>query len=239
MIANAKKIMTIKEIIKRISRKNKKINVPVNDELRPMALFVNKYLNGEIIGVEIGSELGRNAEQMLRGMNLKKLYLIDPYEIYENYNEEGKWLVEHYGEFFSIEKEMKERLAKYKDKYLHIKKKSSDATEDVPNNLDFVYIDGNHSYEYVLQDIELYYKKIKNGGIIGGHDFNTPYTPEVTNAVIDFVKKNNLQLFSYGKDWWIIKGEKRRNNNDTVEKYGWPLTHLFESQDEEWWCGGN
>jgi hypothetical protein len=39
------------------------------------------------------------------------------------------------------------------------------------NSLDFVYIDANHAYDYVVQDIELWYPKVKKGGFICGHDY--------------------------------------------------------------------
>ena len=38
-------------------------------------------------------------------------------------------------------------------------------------SLDFVYIDANHAYDWVVQDIELWYPKVKKGGILWGHDY--------------------------------------------------------------------
>ena len=38
-------------------------------------------------------------------------------------------------------------------------------------SLDFVYIDANHSYDYVKEDIELWYPKVKSGGYLLGHDY--------------------------------------------------------------------
>jgi len=40
------------------------------------------------------------------------------------------------------------------------------------SSLDFVYIDGNHSYSSVRQDILKWLPKIKKDGVIGGHDFH-------------------------------------------------------------------
>ena len=40
------------------------------------------------------------------------------------------------------------------------------------DSLDFVFIDADHSYESVLDDIILWYPKVKSGGIIAGHDYN-------------------------------------------------------------------
>ncbi len=38
------------------------------------------------------------------------------------------------------------------------------------SEIDFLFIDGNHSYESVLCDFLLYYPLVKTGGIIGFHD---------------------------------------------------------------------
>ena len=80
---------------------------------------------------------------------------------------------------------------------------SEDAVDDIPM-VDFIYIDGNHSYDFVKRDIELYYPKVKDGGVIGGHDI---YFHEVQKAVFEFVIKNNLlnNLHAKYPDWWIIK----------------------------------
>lgn len=44
--------------------------------------------------------------------------------------------------------------------------------------LDFVFIDADHSYEGVKRDIEIWLPKIKKGGLLGGHDYNNPRIPE-------------------------------------------------------------
>ena len=36
---------------------------------------------------------------------------------------------------------------------------------------DFVYLDGNHHYEFVLQDLQDFAAKLKPGGLLFGHDF--------------------------------------------------------------------
>jgi hypothetical protein len=39
------------------------------------------------------------------------------------------------------------------------------------NSLDYVYIDGNHDYDHVKQDLELWWPKLKPGGLMAGHDY--------------------------------------------------------------------
>lgn len=38
-------------------------------------------------------------------------------------------------------------------------------------SLDFVYIDANHAYDAVLEDLRLWAPKVKVGGVISGHDY--------------------------------------------------------------------
>lgn len=47
--------------------------------------------------------------------------------------------------------------------------------------IDFLYIDADHRYEYVLQDIQAWSKHVRPGGTIAGHDFN--YFSGVNKAV--------------------------------------------------------
>ena len=39
-------------------------------------------------------------------------------------------------------------------------------------SLDFVYVDGEHSYEAVSKDISDWWPKISPGGVLAGHDYN-------------------------------------------------------------------
>ena len=43
---------------------------------------------------------------------------------------------------------------------------------DIKGEFDAVFIDGNHSYEYVKKDLENYWPKVKPGGIVALHDVN-------------------------------------------------------------------
>lgn len=55
------------------------------------------------------------------------------------------------------------------------------AIED--ESLDFIYIDGDHTYRGVKEDIKNYLPKLKKGGLIAGHDYEETNFPEVTKAV--------------------------------------------------------
>ena len=182
--------------------------------LRPMFLKIKKDFNTKLIGVEIGVLKGDNAKEILKRLDIERLYLVDPYIYYDGYYEPS-WFEAYKKDLKDLENlkmKTKKKLRRDENKIEFIYKTSKEAVTLIPNNLDFVYIDGNHSYKHVMEDINLYYNKVKDRGIIGGHDFQGEEKDviDVKNAVIDFVCKNNLQLHTIGSDWWIIKGEKRR-----------------------------
>jgi len=158
---------------------------------RPMIRFIKDLNKKDLVGVEIGVFKGVHSKNILSSLKLKKLYLVDPF-LREKNKEDGARVVNN-------------RLRKFVNKYYIISKKSDDAVDEIPSNLDFVYIDGNHDYKYVKSDIENYYPKVKKGGVIGGHDFSIHHYG-VCKAVIEFAEKNDLKLHGGELDWWIKKG---------------------------------
>lgn len=163
---------------------------------------------GDLVGCEIGVYKGNHSESLLASSSIKKLYLIDPYDMYENYIEGHA----HYGvdqaPLSEAEKEAMSRLSSYNDRTVWINLFSDAACKVITEKLDFVYIDGNHAYEFVKADIENYYPLLKSGGILGGHDFYNGYCWEhdgVIKAVTEFAVKNGLGLKVELPDWWIVK----------------------------------
>ena len=97
-----------------------------------------------------------------------------------------------------------------------LRKKGVDAaTQFEDESIDFVYIDGDHSYDFVKNDIAAWYPKVKQGGILSGHDY-TPGNPQkghiygVIQAVTEFVEQYDLQLQTTDEEyatWWVTKQE--------------------------------
>jgi len=173
--------------------------------IRGMTGFLfDKYKDIELIGIEIGTSIGANAQVMCCVLPIKYLYCIDPYEVYEQKDVNKKADTRNQ---YRIAKKM---LKKYQDKVVFVKDYSFNAmSRFADNSLDFVYIDGNHDYECVKKDIELYYPKVKIGGVLGGHDFGSGYLG-VVFAVLKFVNNNDFKLFTgRDADWWIIKHKVR------------------------------
>jgi hypothetical protein len=77
-----------------------------------------------------------------------------------------------------------------------IEKASLDAAREIKDNsLDFVYIDGEHSYVYVMLDIIVWNRKVKPGGIVSGHDYHFVKTNKfkVEDAVNDYIRSQKIK----------------------------------------------
>jgi hypothetical protein len=165
---------------------------------RPMVLVAKKYFAGrqDLRGIEIGVEKADNALSILRELPIERLFLIDPYIPYEDALGHAD-----YSSDYAI---AHTKLAEY-PQVVWLRKTSESAIREFRNEeaVDFVYIDGNHSYESVKKDITLYYPLIKNNGLIGGHDY-TPYYESVMRAVNEFAEEAKLELHTVFPDWWLI-----------------------------------
>ena len=65
-----------------------------------------------------------------------------------------------------------DNISGYENRAIMIRANSEIASDIFTDeSLDFVYIDANHAYEYVVQDINLWYPKVKSGGYLCGHDY--------------------------------------------------------------------
>ena len=187
----------------------------VDSEFRPMFKYIEQNSNNKYLtGVEIGVWRGTNAVSILNHINIKKLFLVDPYIINKEY--EPSWLPECTQSDISNDfKIASNKLNSFKDKITFIISPSEEAVKDIPDNLDFVYIDGNHSYDFVKKDIELFYPKVCIGGVFGGHDYSPKFLG-VVRAVDDFVYKHSLFLNREKIDWWVVKKEKGKSKSKTI-----------------------
>jgi len=123
-----------------------------------------------MVGVEIGLWEGTNAKRLLDEFPNLTLIGIDPFEEYLDWC--GKVNNSNISEKEQVFQNKLEPYIK-SGRFRLIKKRSDEALEYLENSkYDFVYIDGDHSYKWVKHDIEKYWEKIKEGGILCGHDRN-------------------------------------------------------------------
>lgn len=175
-----------------------------NHELNPAIKYIKEQNKKDLIGVEIGVLCGWNALDMLKNLDIKRLYLIDPYKFYKGFEDYDSQ------EDITWCKNFAHNLLKeYGDKIVWIEDFSLISSLSFKDeSLDFVYIDGNHSYKYSREDILSYLPKVKNGGILSGDDYSL--TPNfikmghgVAKALHETIKYPNF--FFHKTDWWYIK----------------------------------
>lgn len=155
---------------------------------------------GYRIGAEIGVEYGRFSETLANGITGVTLYSIDAWSAYSAYREHVTQ-----AKLERIFAEAQKRLA---GKSQIIREYSDKASEQfADDSLDFVYIDANHQFLNVTQDIHYWSAKVRSGGIVAGHDFKRH---KGSYANVNHVK-DVVQAWAYAhniKVWFILEGDK-------------------------------
>jgi hypothetical protein len=150
------------------------------------ALVQELPLNAEV--VEIGSYAGESAEIFIRCGKLKQLWCVDPWQNDYDGNDKASYTCPMQVVEQCFDK-MRENLPILggRDCVTKLKMTSQQAsTIFEPASLDFVYIDGCHLFESVMEDLTLWLPKIRPNGLIGGHDFAEWY-PDIMKAVREVV----------------------------------------------------
>ena len=157
-------------------------------------------LKGELVGVEVGVCLAHTTEAFAKGIkNLKKLYAVDNYPTFVDWDG-SDWNKDRQD---LMKKAAQEKMLAHKDKveFLHVSSEEFVKTiED--ESLDFVFIDGDHSFEAALKDFQNYYPKVKKGGIFGGHDIQLD---SVRNALTYFLKEKSNEVIGVTNSAWYLK----------------------------------
>jgi hypothetical protein len=83
----------------------------------------------------------------------------------------------------TLEERFRENTKDYVDKLCVYVDYSQTRLRQMTDELDFVYIDGNHCFDFVMQDLIEWNKKVRKGGVISGHDYYRFKGAGVVNAV--------------------------------------------------------
>jgi predicted O-methyltransferase YrrM len=117
-------------------------------------------------GAEIGTARGSHAITMIVNNPKVKLYCIDAWSTYDGCNDFTDQ--DRLNEYHNA---ARQRLNEYKGIEI-INEFSMDAVKRFKDEtLDFVYIDANHEFPYVAEDLFYWSKKVRPGGIVAGHDY--------------------------------------------------------------------
>ncbi len=153
-------------------------HVPLSatNSVRGLYRLIKKYFKPEFTMVEIGSFHGVSTR--LFSKFVKTVYAVDCYDYVVP--ETGR-IPEHDALFVEAEKIFIEKTTGIKN-IIKVRKTSVEAAKDfAPKSVDAVYIDAEHDEVSVRKDIQTWKGKIKNGGILCGHDFNLPHIKKILN----------------------------------------------------------
>jgi predicted O-methyltransferase YrrM len=148
------------------------------------------------VGAEIGVFRGDFSAQLLKLARPERIHLIDPWQ---NKLSDGDAL--HDGVCRRFAGEIQRGTV-----VVHRAPSAEVATTLEP--LDWVYVDGNHSYENVSADLTGYFSLLKPGGIIAGDDYGVDgcsWGDGVRQAVDEFVRLHGLQAAIVGQQFIIEK----------------------------------
>ena len=131
--------------------------------------------------VEVGTWYGTNAAVLRSLFPKAHLYLIDPWVLTPEYQRGGKTMSD-------LEEDYEKAYRKVCSCFEHdpmvtlLKMTSVEGAKKVPDGIDLVFIDGDHSYEHVKEDIATWSKKVRPGCLLTGHDYFSNF-PGVIKAV--------------------------------------------------------
>lgn len=173
------------------------IEVPGGRNEEGLAGLLNTL--GFKVGAEVGVESGRYSKILCEANPGVKLYCIDAWEAYRGYRDHVSQ-----DKLDGLMADARARTAPY-DVEL-IKGYSMDVVKQFEDNsLDFVYIDANHDFQNVTNDIVEWNKKVRKGGIIAGHDYRRTKGGAV-NHTVDVVQ---AYTYAHGiKPWFVWRGDR-------------------------------
>jgi hypothetical protein len=160
---------------------------------------------------EVGVNEGEFSKQILSVVGPRRLHLIDPWKHVEQYAEA------HFGGLGSdgqalmdvrYERVKRELAAEIETGQVTIHRDfSSSASHEFEDSyFDWIYIDGNHLYEFVREDLEIYNPKVKAQGYLAGDDYGVEgwWANGVQKAVDEFVAiRPDLNLELIGTQFLI------------------------------------
>jgi len=95
---------------------------------------------------------------------------------------------------YSIES-VEKLLVRYKNNINIIRGNSNKVIREISlDKFDYVFLDGGHKYETVLNDLKNLTKVIENNGVILCDDYDLTYAPGVKKAIDEYVLLNNFNL---------------------------------------------
>ena len=218
-------VILLKKLIKRVTGRNgyvfllntklgTKLHNSLHSESTTSRDFLLQTLPKFSIGTEIGVNEGDFSERILEIVRPKRLHLIDPWK----FEKEELYRTTPYGsEKIKDQKMMDEKCKNVERRFKNEIKKGQviinrGYSEEIlsvfdDNYFDWVYVDGNHLYEFVKKDLDLCFKKLMTGGLITGDDYYEGgwCNGGVKKAVDELVNTGLVKLIQIKNNQFILQ----------------------------------
>jgi Methyltransferase domain len=163
------------------------------------------------VGAEIGVHLGIHAGELLLTAKPRKFHLIDPWIALADEGHADTWYAavtqeEMDGYFKSVSAMMADHVAAGIVE-IHRKPSADAMLAFADNSLDWIYVDGDHSYTAVVGDLARAYAKVRPGGMIAGDDYKLGgwWGDGIVRAVHEFLAAKPVKLHLLMDDQFVIE----------------------------------
>ena len=168
----------------------------------PTRLDMFKALPVGAIGVEVGVWRGWNAIEILNNTSVGKLFLCDAWkrQVWSKHEQQSD--EKHESDLAECRHNLRGHLAGGRAIIVRGTSAEVALTNRTIPPLDFAYIDACHEYDFVMEDLINWSKRLKPNGVLCGHDFTDPHPNAikwgfgVVKAVNDFCAKYGWELIA-------------------------------------------
>ena len=175
-------------------------NMGFNDQFVVLENLIRKY--GLRVGVELGVLYGYHAQHLVEACPNLFLYGADAFHKLRPGNGYDEVTQEWFDALCAKTRGHLESTGRWE----LLRATTTDAAHSFSRVVDFVFVDADHGYEGVRDDIEAWWDRVRPGGIVSGHDFDQPEWPGVKQAVEECLGKRDLvPTLDYGYVWWVRK----------------------------------
>lgn len=170
--------------------------------------ILDRLPQGEhLVGVEVGVLKANTAHRLLVERPLLKHYMIDPWCVPDkgsSYDLSGDTNAQKTQAQHDADYKKTVELTRFAGKRAVIMRMMSEeaVVKFEKESVDFVFIDGDHSYDGAKLDTKLWLPIVKKGGWIGGHDYDHPRLPGVKKAVDEIFSDKKIELDD-NRTWFV------------------------------------
>lgn len=176
--------------------------------------FLLKLLPQRAIGAEIGVHLGDFSQQLLDALSPTELHLVDPWMHEAGDAYRNAWFG---GQAAGGQAEMDARHAQVCARFarqigtgqvaVHRGASVEVLSRFEDGHFDWIYIDGNHLYDFVKADLALALRKTRAGGLVTGDDYGGSgwWRDGVTKAVDEFAADPGVRLLEIRHGQYVFR----------------------------------